>query len=89
MNDKLRHILEQFPEKNHTIAHLMEEDPEFLALCEDYGICAEALRYWEQSKKPEAETRVNEYRTVAREIEQEIREELKLRGAGIEKAIRL
>jgi hypothetical protein len=80
MNDKLRHILKQFPEKNHTIAHLMEVDPEFLTLCEDYGICAEALRYWERSKAPEAETRVNEYRALAREIEEEIKEELKLRG---------
>ena len=80
MDDKLRHILEQFPEKSQTIAHLMEEDPEFLTLLEDYGICAEALRYWERSKAPEAETRVNEYRALAREIEEEIREELKLRG---------
>ena len=80
MNDKPRHILEQFPEKNHTIAHLIAEDPEFLALCEDYDICVNALRYWEGSREPEAETRVNEYRTLAREMEEEIKGELKLRG---------
>jgi hypothetical protein len=72
MNDKPRHVLEQFPEKSHTIAHLMEQDPEFLTLCEDYGVCAEALLYWERSREPEAETRVNEYRTLARELLQEI-----------------
>lgn len=80
MNDKLRHILEQFPEKSHTIAGLLEEDPEFLTLCEDYDTCVNALRYWEQSKEPEAKTRVNEYRTLVREIKEEIKEELKLRG---------
>ena len=72
MNDKLRHILEQFPEKSITIAHLMEEDQEFFTLCEDYEICVNALQYWEKSKKPEAETRVNEYRALAQELLQEI-----------------
>ena len=80
MSDTLRHILDKFPEKNHTIARLIEEDPEFLSLCEDYDVCVNALRYWEQSKKPEAKTRVNEYRTLAREIEEEIRAALEIRG---------
>ena len=43
----------------------MAEDPEFLALCEDYDVCVNALRYWTKSKEPEAEIRVNEYRTIA------------------------
>ncbi len=73
MTEKPGHILEQFQEKSHTIAHLMAEDTEFLALCEDYDACVEALRYWEQSKKPEAKTRVNEYRTLVQELEEEIR----------------
>ena len=72
MSDKPGHILEQFPEKSHTIAHLIQEDPEFLALCEDYDVCVEALRYWEQSTEPEGKTRVDEYRTLAQELEQEI-----------------
>jgi hypothetical protein len=80
MNVNPRHILEQFPEKSHIIFHLVEEDPEFFALCEDYDICVNALRYWEQSKKPEAKTRINEYRTLAREIEEEIRAALEIRG---------
>jgi len=73
MNDKASNILEQFPEKSHTIALLMEEDTEFLALCEDYDACVKALRYWEQSNEHEAKTRVNEYRTLVRELEEEIR----------------
>ena len=72
MTDKSLRILKQFPEHSHTITRLMEEDPEFLALCEDYHLCVEALRYWEQSKEHEAETRVNEYRTLIKELEEEI-----------------
>jgi hypothetical protein len=80
MNDKLHHILGKFPEKNHTIAHFLEKDPEFLTLCEDYGTCIDALRYWEQSKEVEAKTRVSEYRTLAQEIEEEIKAALETRG---------
>ena len=72
MTDKQLYILEQFPEKSHTISRLLEEDSEFLTMCEDYDVCVEALRYWEQSKEPEAETRVNEYRTLVQELEGEI-----------------
>jgi hypothetical protein len=72
MNDKARHIREQFPDKKHSLDLLMAEDPEFLALCEDYDACVNALRYWAESKDPEAETRVNEYRALVRDLEEEI-----------------
>jgi hypothetical protein len=79
MNDNARHIRELFPDKNHIIDHLMAEDPEFLALCEDYDACVNALRYWVKSKAPESETRVNEYRTLVRELEEEIAQALTAR----------
>ena len=72
MNDKTRHIRERFPDKSHIIDLLMTEDSEFLTLCEDYDVCVYALRYWAKSKAPEAETRVNEYRTLIEELEEEI-----------------
>ena len=72
MNDKTRHIRERFPDKSHIIDLLMAEDSEFLTLCEDYDVCVYALRYWAKSKAPEAETRVNEYRTLIEELEEEI-----------------
>ncbi len=72
MNDKARHIRERFPDKSHIIDLIILEDPEFLALCEDYDACVDALRYWTLSKEPEAETRVNEYRTLIEELEEEI-----------------
>ena len=50
----------------------MAEDPEFPALCEDYEACVNALRYWARSDAPEARIRVNEYRTLTEELEEEI-----------------
>jgi Na+/phosphate symporter len=72
VDDKTRHIREQFSDKKPSIDLLMAEDPEFLALCEDYDACVNALRYWAESKDPEAETRVNEYRVLVRDLEEEI-----------------
>ena len=54
----------------------MAKDPEFLTLCEDHDACADALRYWAKSEKPEAETRVNEYHTLVRELHEEITQAL-------------
>ena len=76
MNDKTRHIRERFPDKKHSIDLLMAEDPEFLALCEDYDACVEALRYWAKSKEPETKIRVNEYRALVRELHEEIAQAL-------------
>jgi len=50
----------------------MAEDPEFLALCEDYDACVDALGYWVKSEEPEAKTRINEYRALVRDLEEEI-----------------
>ena len=72
VNDKTRHIRERFPDKSHSIDLLMAKDCEFLALIEDHDACVNALRYWTQSKAPEAETRVNDYRTLIEELEEEI-----------------
>jgi len=72
MNEKTHNILERFPEKIHTLTLLMAEDPEFLAICEDYEECVKALRYWVHSNEPEAATRINEYNSLVRELEEEI-----------------
>jgi len=71
-----RHIRERFPDKKHTIDLLMDKDPEFLDLCEDHDACVDALRYWAKSKQPEAETRVNEYHILVRELQEEITQAL-------------
>jgi hypothetical protein len=76
VDDKTQHIRERFPDKKQNIDLLMAEDPEFLALCEDYNICVNALQYWTQSQESEAKIRVNEYRTLIREFEDEIAQAL-------------
>ena len=72
MNDRGRHIRELFPDQKHTIDLLGAQNSEFLAMCEDHDTCVNALHYWARSKEPEAETRVNEYRTLVRELQEEI-----------------
>mgnify|MGYP001812918369 FL=1 len=54
----------------------MAKDPEFFDLCQDHDACVDALRYWAKSEEPEAETRVDEYRTLVRELRQEINQAL-------------
>ena len=77
MNEKTYHIRERFPDKKHTIDLLIKKVPEFLDLCEDYDACVDAFRYWAKSEKPEAETRVDEYRALVRELREEIAQALK------------
>ena len=72
MNDITCRIQERFPDKKHRIDLLLAEDPEFLALSEDYDACVTALRYWAGSTAPEAENRVIEYHTLIKELEEEI-----------------
>ena len=76
MNDKALYIRERFKDKSHIMDLLMAEDPEFLTLCEDFDACVKALRYWADSKASEAEARANEYRTLVRELEEEIAQAL-------------
>lgn len=70
------HIQNRFPDKKQSIDRLMAKDPEFLALCEEYDLCVDTLRHWTESKEPEAEIRVNEYRTIAQGLEEEVVEAL-------------
>ena len=76
MNNRGRHIREILPDQKRTIDLLGLQNSEFLAMCEDYDACVDALQYWTRSKEPEAETRVNEYRTLVRELEEEITQAL-------------
>ena len=72
MNEKTCYIRERFPDQCPVIDFLMAVDHNFLALCEEYDVCVKALRYWATSSAPEAEIRVKEYRTIIREIQEEI-----------------
>jgi hypothetical protein len=76
MSDKAYHILKRFQDKRPAITNLMDEDAEFLALCEDYDACVSAFYYWSMSKDGEAEKRVDEYRILIKELEEEIAQAL-------------
>jgi len=77
MVDKLHYILKRFPKNSESIHLLIAENPEFHALCKDYDDCVHAWQFWGQSTASEAETRVNEYRTLVEELEKEIDEALR------------
>lgn len=76
MNDREIHIREKFPDQKHAIDLLAEQNSEFLAMCRDHDACVHALQYWTNSKEPEAETRVDEYRNLVRELQEEIAQAL-------------
>ena len=54
----------------------MTKDPEFFDLCQDHDACVDALRYWARSEKPEADTRVQDFHTLVRELQEEITQAL-------------
>jgi len=72
MSENGLHIRKRFPNKTERIDYLMAQDPEFTNLCEDLDAYVGALQHWIKSKEPEAETRVDEYRALIRELEEEI-----------------
>ena len=76
LHSEKRHIRERFADQKYSIDRLMARDPEFISLCDDYDACINALQYWAQSKDPEAGTMVDEFRDIARELEEEVIEAL-------------
>ncbi len=70
------HIRKRFSDQKYSIDQLMTKDSEFLSLCDDYDACINALQYWTESKEPEAESRIDEFRNIVRELEEEVIEAL-------------
>ena len=77
MTDKTLHLLKRFPGRNDTLVRLMFEDSEFYQLCQDYEDCVNALQYWSTSKEAVSKTRLDEYCTLVRELEEEILQAMK------------
>ena len=61
-----------FSDQKVSIDRLAGQDSEFLALCDDFDACVDALRYWTSSEEPGAKTRVGEYRDLIRALYEEI-----------------
>jgi len=70
-------IMERFPAYKDTILRLLKDNEPFKIVSEDYRRCAQALKHWEQSKTREAPERVNEYKELLKNLEEEILGHLK------------
>ncbi len=69
-------VMKQFPDNKVAIKRLFAESENFRSVCEDYQICSEALRHWNQSVSEEATARREEYAAILRDLEGEIQENL-------------
>jgi hypothetical protein len=65
-------VMKQFPDHKEAVKRLFAESENFQSVCEDYRICSEALRYWNQSASEEATARREEYAGILQDLEGEI-----------------
>jgi hypothetical protein len=72
-------VLERLPQHRHAIQKRMLADREFRSLCDDYDDALEALQRWEASDDRHLQERVQEFRTLVAELEQDILRELAAR----------
>ena len=77
MNDKTLHVLKRFSGQKDTLVRLMIEDSEFYQLCQDYEDCVNASQYWSASNEPVSKARLDEYRALDSELEEEILQAMK------------
>jgi hypothetical protein len=71
MTAALQLVSEQFPLLRDRVALLFERDSVFQELCEDYGVCAEAL-----ARQPASEGLRREYTALRLRLETELLEYL-------------
>lgn len=67
------HVIARMPELSHAVRSLYLRDDRFRAICEDFALATVALQRF--SLRPDAELRpeVDDFRTVTRELEEELR----------------
>lgn len=70
--------MNRFPDDRRALSMFMAQDAEFLAMCDDYDACVNALGYWTRSSLPEAQKRVDEYHGLISALEKEIAQVLLL-----------
>ena len=69
---KTIHAFERFQHKRDLLIGLLESNPDFLALCEDYDACVTAFHYWGNLDEPDSLTRASEYHSIMEKLEKEI-----------------
>ena len=70
------YIVRRFPGRGEAIRRLFRENENFHTICEDYGLCAEALKRWNESASQQAPARRKEYAELLDDLESEIRKYL-------------
>jgi hypothetical protein len=65
-------VVRKFPDRAVVIKRLFRENESFQTLCEDYGLCAEALKRWNESASQDAPARRREYAELLGDLESEI-----------------
>jgi len=71
-------VIERFPEDREALQRLFRGSGSFQSLCDDYGDCLAGLKNWEQSTAKEAPTMRGAYADLLQELEQEVRQYLKV-----------
>lgn len=70
------YVVRRFPDRGDAIKRLFRESENFHTICEDYGLCVEALKRWSESTSKEALVRRSEYTELMEDLESEIRKYL-------------
>ena len=70
MGDQIEAMIQRFPQHAAAMRRLEAEDPNFRAICDDYGEALRALDYW-QTTASSSPQKVVEYRQVVTELEAE------------------
>ena len=62
----------RFRNQEESLQRLLQKDPEFAELCEDYEICMTAAEYWSGRRESGAVEKAKEFRDIAGDIEADI-----------------
>jgi len=76
VHSSLFYVVRRFPYHKDTIHQFCRENEDFKIMCDDYRLCSEALKGWNQSESEEAPARRKEYAELLQDLEAEILQSL-------------
>lgn len=82
MSDKIRYVVQRFPDLAQAIKQCCADNRFFSSLCEDYGEAVEVLRSLDGDGSTEALNRLAACRELVEDLEREILEDLEHRLGG-------
>ena len=72
VHSSLLYVIKRFPYRKDTICQFFKKNEDFKILCDDYRICSDAVKTWNQSESEEAPARRKEYTDLLQSLELEI-----------------